>query len=176
METSKPTYRYYCLLTSQNLRGSMGYHTWRVLLVKHLVWSYRAEIAFFWKHLSWEDEEKRQMGEKTKIIGMVNLVFIKILLFTWLRKGIPGGIPGGMLPPGAIGIKPVVFFFFSLPDICSRLEDTLWYLFDDTHLLGTWKATAPEDDPLQGRSELLKALAGYPASFQGILMSPVAHI
>lgn len=52
------------------------------------------------------------MGEKTKIIGMANLVFIKILLFTWLRKDIPGGIPGGMLPPGAIGIKPVCFFFF----------------------------------------------------------------
>lgn len=64
------------------------------------------------------------MGEKTKIIGMVNLVFIKILLFTWLRKGIPGSIPGGMPPPGAIGSKPVCFFF-SLPDICSRLEDTL---------------------------------------------------
>lgn len=149
----------------------MGYHTWRVLLVKHLVWSFGAEIAFFWKCLSWEDEEKRHTGEKTEIIRMVNLVFIKILLFTWLRKGISGGIP----PSGATGSKPVCFFF-PLPDIYSGLEDILWYLFDDTYLLGTWKATAPEDDPLQGRSELLKALAGYPASFQGILMSPVGHI
>lgn len=78
-------------------------------MVKHLVWRYGAEIAFFWKYLSWEDEEKRHTGEKTEIIRMVNLVFIKILLFTWLRKGISGGIP----PSGATGSKPVCFFFLA---------------------------------------------------------------
>lgn len=33
------------------------------------------------------------MGEETEIIGRVNLLFIKILLLTGLRKGISGGVP-----------------------------------------------------------------------------------
>lgn len=90
-----------------------------VPFVKHLVWSCGVEIAFFWKHLIWEDEENRQTGEKTEIIGLVNLLFVKILLFMWLRKATSGGIP----PPGAIGSNPMCCF--SLPDICSRREDVL---------------------------------------------------
>lgn len=57
------------------------------------------------------------MGEKTKIIGIGNLYLIKMLLFPGLRKGISRDVP----LPGAIGSKPGRFF--SLPDICSRLED-----------------------------------------------------
>lgn len=148
----------------------LWYLTSRVPFVKHLVRSCGVEIAFFWKHLGWEDEETVQTGEETEMIGLVNLLFVKILLFMWLRKGISGGVP----PSGVVGSKPVCFF--SLPGICSRLEDVLWYLFDGTHLLGRWKATAPEDDPLQGHSELLKTLAASPQSLEHILTPPVAHI